>query len=525
MTVSCWQPNWRAFTAMVWFGFGLHACGTDDVAPSEPASSVSSSELDTLSSASDGVTSGTPSNEPATSQPSTLDASPEATSRDAEATSPTNESATPTSTTPPGSETSGVAPSDGVDSSGTDGSDTLANPTTKPTSSGPDTQSSTADETWRHVEGPEIPLFDPDDCELTPLDAPKSEQQCIYQAKCGSRQAGVNCTDIGFGTWLCDCMEFSTITGFELTNVDIDTACRAAAPLCTWGVHPSQVEPPECEAAVQNTTNYPCERSMRCTQQVHVGEVAVATTYHDIYARCIDDQAGGLQCNCLSESMGYLYSVEGTDDAAAACEAGTQLCDPFERVELGAPSCEVRAEELHSDDCSWEHDCTYSVALPASEVKVYESPWATCRVHEEQVNPSCECQVMDRRLAFTFADPGLDLQTCVDAVELCASRAEPVATDAIECVEETRYDAADFCTYRANCTQHGVIGDAPIITYGGLVTSCSELTLEPGTWRCSCDLGHAVAMTEFSAASSSPDMCVDFAQNCITGDLFEQIDE
>ncbi len=524
MTSTRRRQPWRTYLGLIGFGLGLYACAADDAAPSERGDA---SNTETIMSTSGDLSSESRPNASA-SVASTADGansegatSEGATSGDASSSAPGASTSTSEASSLDGSDSSEAARTDGGRTSDTNSE----GPESDTASRDQDTRSSTADDTWHDVEGPEIPLIDPDDCELTPLDAPKSEQQCIYQAKCGSRQAGVNCTDVGFGTWMCDCMEFSTITGFELTNVDIDTACRAAAPLCTWGVHPSQVEPPECEAAVQNTTNYPCERSMRCTQQVHVGEVAVATTYHDIYSRCIDDQAGGLQCNCLSESTGYLYGVSGTDDAAAACEAGTQLCDPFERVELGAPSCRVRAEEFHADDCSWEHDCTYSVALPASEVKVYESPWATCRVHEEQVNPSCECQVMDRRLAFTFADPGLDLQTCVDAVELCASRAEPEATDAIECVEESRYDAADFCTYRANCSQHGVIGDTPIITYGGLVASCSELTLEPGTWRCSCDLGHAVAMTEFSAASSSPDMCVDFAQNCINGDLFERIDE
>lgn len=368
-----------------------------------------------------------------------------------------------------------------------------------------------------------IPLIDPYDCELTPLDAPISEDQCIFQAKCGSRQAGVNCTDVGFGSWLCSCMEFSTLSGFELTNVDIDTACRAAAPLCTWGIHPSQVEPPECEAAVNSTTNYPCERTMRCTQKVHIGEGFIATTSEDLYSRCIVDPEGGFQCNCRSESTGYVYSVEGAD-AAVGCEAGTQLCDPYQRVDLGSASCEVNTESLHADDCAWQHDCTYAVSVAAASIEVYDSPRANCRVYEGSDAPSCECSVLGRQLSFTLTEPTLDLATCTNAVDLCAGTAEPVATQGVECIETSRLIEPGTCSYRADCSQAGVIDDVPIVTRHPLWSDCFELPLEPGTWRCSCDLGHAVAMTEFSGPPPD-DICLTYAANCTNVDLFEAIDE
>lgn len=412
--------------------------------------------------------------------------------------------------------TSESAPSDGsgAPAGSTDGSSTEA---------AANTGGNTAGDTGDDPDAPTIPLIDPNDCELTPLDAPMSEDQCIVQARCGERQGGVNCTDVGFGTWQCNCMELSTVTSFELTNVDIDTACRAGAPLCTWGVHPSQVEPPECEAATQSTTNYPCERSMHCTQQVHVTDTVIATLSDDLYSRCITDPEGGFECNCRSASRAYVYDVAGSD-AAAGCEAGTQLCDPYDPVDLGEASCQVNTETLRADECVWRHDCTYAVTLPAASVEVEDSPFAGCRQEEGIDTPFCECGVLNRRLAFTFAEPNLSLTTCTDAVALCASNAEAVPTADTTCVETSRYDAEDMCSYRANCTQTGTIADHAIVARRQLWSDCTELPLEPGTWRCSCDLGHATAMTEFSGPPS-PDICLTFAENCTNVNLFEQIDE
>jgi hypothetical protein len=349
----------------------------------------------------------------------------------------------------------------------------------------------------------------PVDCE--PIRESTDADYCQTDLTCTNDSMFVFCGAAEDGSWGCQCSSNHRVLFYELTGVDSGSACVTAVEVCSAEELPEFTEPETCATQYQTQGSDHCDVQEQCTQSAEVSEGVTALRSNWKYANCYVE-GGQWLCYCGDDTTSQNYQISGTT-AAAACQLARDLCDRDEEVVFDGPqTCETAYQSVGSGYCELQRTCSQSTEVTdAATALRLEGQFANCQDLEDGTS-ACNCSDSEGNLRFDVATPATTLDTCTDALAVCAAADDIELSGAWECDRSYQSAGAGWCDGQISCSQAATQGDLELQVYGDLFLSC-QTQASDAPWNCTCSSGQESASLEVESEDAW-DVCSVAAERC-----------
>jgi hypothetical protein len=266
----------------------------------------------------------------------------------------------------------------------------------------------------------------------------------------------------------------------------------------TTGIDVPEVELPEdCTTLYRTSDRDYCDLELDCSGNY---TYVWCDTWQSGYWTCMCDSRGGYQ---NFELVGF----SGGD----ACVYIASLCAGGGQIEFtGEPECALTYEELGSDWCNIQQECTQSAEI-AEGVSVvsreYQDTW--CENYDEAW--TCSCNTRGTSMSFDFPASAEAAEVCRDALGICAGEAVEVEGPR-QCTRSYQSASPEWCDAQLDCTRTASVDDMEIQVHEYMYTSCGLESEE--VWSCECGVG--TESTSFELSSSDAwSTCEEASATCI----------
>ena len=300
---------------------------------------------------------------------------------------------------------------------------------------------------------------------------------CEIRYACEQAVLISKCSDLGNGSWGCDCESRGERASYVIRDVTGLSACETIAEICATGGEPAFSGSEECGSVAGSRSTENCQLHGQCTRPLEANPlVSLVTRSNFTISECAND---GTAFNCYCDG-GREYRILGMD--------GNTACDLLEGpcrsgAELTGRTCAPISESLDSNRCEARAECTESVSLPTGITEVRANyPNVSCT---PLAGGKMRCSCSWAGVSFAFEYEGTTETSCSRALTACLDAPVKLDEGPIECRVTRQTGEGDPCHVILGCTQSGTLGDLEVNAFAGLETICRAS--EDGTsWSCSC---------------------------------------
>lgn len=352
------------------------------------------------------------------------------------------------------------------------------------------------------------PGVDPTECQVTGQSL--GPTYCQLNELCGSRYRYSYCSDLGNGSWSCQCSNNYQYQYYELSGVDQNTACPAVRNLCDEGITPMFTGDPVCMPAYKSLGSTYCQTSTNCRREADLGNgvKAVETQTSSNYCYDYGYGDGSLNCQCYSNNRGLSYQMSGVP-LADSCELGMAMCEGDDSVFTGEPVCTTQSETSNTSYCQVQRNCGRTVDLGDGVVASLNVPEnAYCQFSSDGV-AICNCSNANTSMRFQM-DMAAGPEACTAAGSVCQTTEEIVPEGPLECTRASQSSGTTYCSANIQCAQDAVVNGVTIGVFGNVSVSCSP---NGDQWSCSCRSSIDSASLNV-AADDGWDACTMASEQC-----------
>jgi len=140
-----------------------------------------------------------------------------------------------------------------------------------------------------------------------------------------------------------------------------------------------------------------------------------------------------------------------------------------------------------------------------------EGQYADCQDLEDGIS-TCSCSDNENYLRFDVTASATTLETCGDALSVCAAVDDIELSGTWECTRSYQSASADTCNGQFSCNQPATQGDLELQVYGDLSFYCQHAASD-ASWDCTCSSGQEAASVEIES-DDGWDVCSLAAERC-----------
>lgn len=225
--------------------------------------------------------------------------------------------------------------------------------------------------------------------------------------------------------------------------------------------------PGDCRSDYRTVEQGWCEIQLQCSQRFS-------------WISCEGDGTSAY-CYCEGDRYWGDFMVTGVE-SGQACDAIAPFCVGGVQPDLGELTCEPSFQDVGSDYCSSQAECTRVAELSDEvTVEVRDSRYVWCQANGSAW--TCDCNSNFDSVRFDFEDATSNV--CSSALDLCID-GNVDASGPRDCTPSSQSASQDYCDAQLDCVQGGSLGGTSVQVHSSVWMSCQPLS--NGEWRCDCQL-------------------------------------